>query len=172
MATSLPPLHSVANRPPRLDHAHYIGLARYFLTICTRSRRPLFQNPHVAELARDQLLRGGEEEHFAVLAYCFMPDHVHLLAEAQAHTSDLLRFARTWKQRSAVCVRAAMDADLWQDGFYDHVLRREEDSLAIAAYIVANPVRAGLVKSVTEYSYSGSSLYSLHELAEISPRRN
>jgi hypothetical protein len=54
-----------------------------------------------------------------------------------------------------------------QDGFYDHVLRREEDSLAIAAYIVANPVRAGLVKSVTEYSYSGSSLYSLHELAGI-----
>jgi hypothetical protein len=58
MATPLPPLHSVANRPPRLDHAHYIGLARYFLTICTRNRRPLFQNPHVAELARDQLLRG------------------------------------------------------------------------------------------------------------------
>jgi tRNA U34 5-methylaminomethyl-2-thiouridine-forming methyltransferase MnmC len=69
-------------------------------------------------------------------------------------------------------VRAAIDADLWQDGFYDHVLRREEDSPAIAAYIVANPVRAGLVKSVTEYSYSGSSLYSLYKLAEISPRRD
>ena len=69
-------------------------------------------------------------------------------------------------------MRAAIDADLWQDGFYDHVLRREEDSLAIAAYIVANPVRAGLVKSVTEYPYSGSALYSLHELAEISRRRD
>ena len=32
--------------------------------------------------------------------------------------------------------------------------------------IVANPVRAGLVKSVTDYPYSGSSLYSLQELAE------
>jgi putative transposase len=172
MAMSLPSLHSMASRPPRLDRAHYIGLARYFLTTCTRNRRRLFENPRIVAVATDQLLRAAEEQQFAVLAYCFMPDHVHVLAEGQARTSDLLRFARTWKQRCAVRVRAAIDVDLWQDGFYDHVLRGEEDSLAVAAYIVANPVRAGLVKSVTEYAYSGSSLYSLHELAEISVRRD
>ena len=169
---SLPSLHSMASRPPRLDRAHYIGLTRYFLTTCTRNRRRLFENPCIVAVATDQLLRAAEEQQFAVLAYCFMPDHVHVLAEGQARTSDLLRFARTWKQRCAVRVRAAIDVDLWQDGFYDHVLRGEEDSLAVAAYIVANPVRAGLVKSVTEYPYSGSSLCSLHELAEISVRRD
>jgi REP element-mobilizing transposase RayT len=40
---------------------------------------------------------------------------------------------------------------LWQEGYHDHALRQEEDIKQIARYIVANPLRAGLVQSVADY---------------------
>ena len=96
-----------------------------------------------------------------------MPDHTHLLLQGERLTSDLLRFVHRWKQKSGFLVRRAYGRPLWQEGFYDHVLRDEEDSFRIAAYIVANPVRAGFVRSITEYPYSGSSIYSLQTLASV-----
>ena len=73
---------------------------------------------------------------------------------------------------AAVRVHAIGGITLWQDGFYDRILRRDEDSLDVAAYIVANPVRAGLVHRVTDYPYSGSSVCSLEDLGQIWIRRN
>ena len=43
-------------------------------------------------------------------------------------------------------------AHTWQDGFHDHALRKEDDLIDVARYIVANPVRAGLVRKVGDYS--------------------
>jgi hypothetical protein len=40
--------------------------------------------------------------------------------------------------------------------FYDHALRSTEGILPAVRYIVANPVRAGLVTNVADYPYSGS----------------
>jgi len=42
---------------------------------------------------------------------------------------------------------------IWQDGFHDHALRREEDLKATARYIVANPLRAGLVERIGDYPH-------------------
>jgi hypothetical protein len=40
---------------------------------------------------------------------------------------------------------------LWQRAFYDHALRKDEDVRQIARYIIANPLRRGLVKDVGDY---------------------
>ncbi|MNW20243.1 hypothetical protein D3C71_2205540 [compost metagenome] len=40
---------------------------------------------------------------------------------------------------------------LWQKGFHDRALRREEDLLKVARYVVANPLRAGLVEKLGDY---------------------
>ena len=40
---------------------------------------------------------------------------------------------------------------VWQRGFHDHALRRDEDVIQAARYIVANPLRAGLVSRVGDY---------------------
>ena len=42
---------------------------------------------------------------------------------------------------------------IWQKVFHDHALRREEDIRRAARYIFANPVRAGLVESVRDFSH-------------------
>ena len=42
-------------------------------------------------------------------------------------------------------------ATIWQEGYHDHALRAEEDTQAVARYIIHSPVRAGLVKTVRNY---------------------
>jgi len=42
---------------------------------------------------------------------------------------------------------------VWQPGFHDHALRKEEDVRAVARYVVANPLRAGLVQRIGDYPH-------------------
>jgi hypothetical protein len=40
---------------------------------------------------------------------------------------------------------------VWQTGYHDHALRREEDIVQVSRYVVANPLRAGLVELLGDY---------------------
>jgi len=42
---------------------------------------------------------------------------------------------------------------LWEKGFHDKAIRAEENVVDVARYIVMNPIRAGIVKSVGAYPY-------------------
>jgi hypothetical protein len=42
---------------------------------------------------------------------------------------------------------------VWQRGYHDHAVRREEDIKSLARYVIANPVRAGLTHSVGSYPH-------------------
>jgi len=83
-----------------------------------------------------------------------MPDHLHLLVSGQDESS-LPAFVRHFKQLSGHRYKREHGAQLWQISYYDHVLRRDEDLLAIARYIWDNPVRAGLAQDRSEYPFSG-----------------
>jgi REP element-mobilizing transposase RayT len=83
-----------------------------------------------------------------------MPDHLHLLVSGQDNSS-LTDFVRHFKQLSGHQYKREYGAQLWQISYYDHVLRKEEDLLALARYIWDNPVRAGLVQDRSEYAFSG-----------------
>ena len=77
-----------------------------------------------------------------------MPDHLHWLMQL-GETSPLSRVVHQVKSVSA----HRLGRPLWQAGFHDHVLRREEDVRQIARYIVSNPVRAGLVDRVGDWPH-------------------
>jgi putative transposase len=95
-----------------------------------------------------------------------MPDHLHVLAEGCREDANTARFVMRLRQVSGYAYRQRSGARLWQDGYHDHVLRKEDASLEIARYIVANPVRAGLCAHPREYPYIGSNRYSLDELLD------
>jgi REP element-mobilizing transposase RayT len=83
-----------------------------------------------------------------------MPDHVHWLLKLQSSNVSLSKTLSYVKTRSAgFAFKKFGIKGLWQKGFHDHAVRKEEDLIKIARYIVANPVRAGLVKSVRDYSH-------------------
>jgi putative transposase len=153
-------------RPEHLKTFDYVGLYRYFLTFCTSERRPLFLTSDSVDAVRTQFSRAEHVERFAVLAYCFMPDHVHLLVQGQADPSDCRRFISRAKQLSGFHYKRRFGVALWQRYGYERTLRSEDTTLSVARYILENPVRAGLVERVEDYPFLGSSIHSVTEILE------
>ena len=95
-----------------------------------------------------------------------MPDHVHLLIEGCTETADARAFVHQAKQRAAYAFTQRWAARLWQPSYYDRVLRDDEETLAVARYILENPVRAGLVDSPTKYPFLGSIRHEVEDVLE------
>jgi putative transposase len=154
------------SRPQRITGFDYIGPYRYFLTFCTRSRQSAFLDDATVEQTLVQIRRTARDEGFAIIAYCLMPDHMHLLVEGTTDGANLRRFVKSSKQRSGAAFALRRGGPLWQEGYYDRVLRADADLKAIARYIIENPVRAQLVPHASEYRFSGSELWSMTELLD------
>ena len=150
--------------PPRLDESAYIGLRRYFVTICTFHRTDALRDDPVVEDVMWQFRQRAIDHRFAIHAYCFMPDHVHLVLEGLSDSSDLRRFVRDWKQRTTLTYRKTTGKDLWQRGYFGQALRADEDTVIVARYVLTNPVRAGLVATVNDYRYVGSDTSTIGDL--------
>jgi putative transposase len=159
-------LRLIMARPRRLPGFCYTGMQRYSFTFCTRQRRRAFAADSTVAAALTRSRQSASEQHFALLAFCVMPDHVHLLIEGLNETSDLQRFAKLAKQRSGADYACTAGEPLWQEGYYEHVLRGDEDAREVARYILENPVRAGLVSTPCAYPHLGSDVWTLQELME------
>lgn len=141
-------------------HAHLLRRGRYsepgrpyLLTTVTQDRQPLFHDFHLARLVIHQLQLSVQEGTFQSLAWVLMPDHLHWLVELK--DASLATLMRKFKSRSSLALHRAGVAHerIWQPGYQDRALRREESIRHVARYIVANPLRAGLVMSVREYPH-------------------
>ena len=82
------------------------------------------------------------------LALVVMPDHLHWLFQLNNKLS-LPKLLQSIKSVSAHTI----GKPIWQPGYYDHAIRKDEDIVNIARYIIANPILAGLVKRVGDYSH-------------------
>ncbi|MGE5834405.1 MAG: REP-associated tyrosine transposase [Acidobacteriota bacterium] len=140
-------------RPPRLPTFDYRGAHRYFVTCCAAERRRVFVEGDFVQVLVQQILHAASEHGFAVLAYVFMPNHLHLLVEGQTADADFRAFMRFLRRRTALEYRRLTLLELWQNGYYERVLRRDEATPAIISYILGNPVRAGLVENATDYRF-------------------
>ena len=154
------------NRLPRLEGFSYVGFQRYLVTINARCHAAPFADPSVAGELAAQIPPCFAANDFDVLAYCVMPDHVHLLLEGTSSGANLREAVRAWKQRTGYAWKKRMGSQLWQPGFHDRILREGDDTRAVVRYVLQNPVRAGLVKSAGDYPWVGSSRYVVAQLEE------
>ena len=154
----------ITKSPGHLKGFTYFGLHRYSLTFCTAERRRVFTDAAAVELVVQQLVRAAHEHKFSVIAYCFMPDHLHLLVEGISDDSDGRRFIKAFKQYSGFYYSQKCHVTLWQRYGFEHVLRDDETTVEVVKYILANPVRAGLTANIDEYPFVGSLTYELRDL--------
>jgi putative transposase len=155
------------SRPRRLDGFDYVGVQRYFVTCCALDRRPVFKEPQVVDSARSHFLNQATKFECAILAYCFMPDHLHLLIEGNSEHADLPSFVSRAKQKSGFDFAGRHEHRLWQKGYYERVLREDEPTTELIRYVIANPVRAALVVEPSEYPFWGSGVHTREELIEL-----
>jgi len=92
------------------------------------------------------------EQGLQSLGWVVMPDHLHWLFQL-GEPADLAATMRQFKGRSARALNRHLgrEGSVWQRAYFDHALREEEDIRDIARYIVANPLRAGLVDRLGDY---------------------
>jgi putative transposase len=150
--------------PRRLPALSYVGTCRYSVRFCTAARARLFASEEAVGLVLSQFLRAARETGMELLAYCFMPDHVHLLVEGTGDSSDGRRFISLAKQYSGFYFARRFGRRLWQPYGYERVLRNDEATLVVARYILENPIRAGLVEVAEDYPYLGSTKCTVAEL--------
>ena len=88
-----------------------------------------------------------------VAAYCIMPDHLHVLVVPEASSARADQWVRYFKGRTA---HALGRAGMWQRSYWDRHVRDEEGIVAVAEYILMNPVRRGLCAEWAEWPHSWS----------------
>jgi len=131
--------------------------AVYFVTLCVHAKQPHFKNPETAVYIADEInYRAHTTKEVLVLAYCIMPDHVHLLIKLnQGYGNTLQNWVAAFKRYTARLFQQSNGVSpLWQKNFYEHVVREEESLEQIAEYIVHNPVRKNMVNDWKEYCFS------------------
>ncbi len=119
----------------------------YHLVFSTKDRRSVFADFRQARLLV-KILKQDEFEGFTkTLAYVVMPDHVHWLVRLEKGEipNAVKRIKSIFSQQ--------INQRVWNAGFYDHVIRADEDLANVARYIVANPLRSGLVNRVGDYPH-------------------
>jgi putative transposase len=136
------------------------------LTFCCDGRRKVFTDGTAVDLVMAQFLRAAGDENVAIIVCCFMPDHVHLVVEGQRDDSDLKRFISRAKQLSGYHYKSVHEKRLWQRYGHERALRTEESTGRVAAYVLENPVRAGLAATVYDYPFIKSGVYGREALIE------
>ncbi len=125
----------------------------FSVTICTKDRRPVFLNEEWANKTTEALKSGPFGKYTQCYAYCLMPDHLHL--QISPRDGNLIDLISGWKSYTANFLRkSGLKGSCWQRGFYDHVLRKDEDVRTVAEYIINNPVRSKVVDKWDQYPFS------------------
>ena len=164
--------------PEHLLAFDYTGPHRYSLTFCTESRRAAFTEAPVVQLVLKHFLQQADQQGFAMLAYCFMPDHVHLLVYSDKEMKEVLRLLngvaarrviQYLKENSFETSLLKLRGEVRERNHRHSVWQHHSDSLEIVGeetfrqkveYIHQNPVRAGLVESSLDYQFSSCRQWS------------
>ena len=145
-------------RRQRLEGFDYSTSGSYAVTLCVRDRLPLFGRIVLSHMHRSP---AGEEmeatwreipsRHSGVEldTVMVMPDHLHgvlaLNDESQSLSEVVHWFRSQSTARYARGVRVQgwkpFAGKLWQRGFYDRIMRTDDDREEMRAYVLTNPER-------------------------------
>ena len=136
--------HAKNLRKGRYSEANRI----YLITTITEQRENIFDNLVAARVVINTLKEEQSRGCAETLAFVLMPDHLHWLMQL-GDGNQLSKVVGRVKSVSA----HHLGRKIWQTGFHDHALRKEEDIQGTARYIVANPLRAKLVENIGDYPH-------------------
>lgn len=155
----------LANRKNlRLRNYDYSQNGVYYITFCTKNRLPILstsgsRNGPNAPFPLFELTEIGKnvEKHISMIPehypnmkidkYVIMPNHVHMLLNIECCAGGGPRSSRPTMEVPRIIAalkrftNAACETKLWQNSYYDHIIRDEEDYLIRWKYIDDNPAK-------------------------------
>lgn len=126
----------------------------YHITTCSQNRQKFFNDTQCARLLINEMKNLVESNQVVSITWVIMPDHLHWLFQLTADISLSTVIQRLKGISSKKINQHNPQVNFsWQRGFYDHATRTEEDLVKVSRYIVANPLRAGLVDNIGLYPF-------------------
>jgi len=85
-----------------------------------------------------------DDKTYELLAYCLMPDHVHVVLRPRISIATIVQ---TWKSVSARHINAALKRNgrVWQEQYFDRLIRDERELRETVEYVLTNPQKRGLM---------------------------
>ena len=128
--------HLPKRRNIRLKPYDYSTDGHYFVTICVHQRKPIIDKyKEIVESVLREL--PGRFSGLSIDYHVLMASHVHFIFVLQGAEVPLWEVVRTFK---ALVSRRIGAKNLWQRGYYEHVVRNEKALLKIREYIQNNPL--------------------------------
>ena len=151
---------------PRLANFDYGSAGTYFVTICIQNRQCLLshivgrglapaeikyevQYTEYGRIAEQQLmLLEKRYPYLEVYEYVIMPNHIHAIfwlhretkgASPRPTVEDIVCAYKSLTTRE--CRQQGFKGKLFQNSFYEHIVRNQEDFAETAKYIRSNPIR-------------------------------
>jgi REP element-mobilizing transposase RayT len=116
----------------------------------------LLRQHAVANIIEDALPH-DDGQRYSLLAWCVMPNHVHVLVETRAD-NPLPTLVQSWKSYTARLINRHLGrtGTVWMRDYFDRYIRDDYHLAAVIAYIHSNPVKAGLVSNEHEWLHSSA----------------
>ena len=143
----------------RLKNYDYNQGGMYYLTICSKNKQCIFSRIPVIHSPRPELSKYGlliektldwldkNNGLYTIDCYIIMPNHLHIILSVNIGDGEagetsppwalIPKFVSSLKRHT----NKMSKADLWQRGYYDHIIRNHEDYLARRQYIESNPAK-------------------------------
>ena len=132
-------------------HRHSSSGHIYLVTTTCVARKPIFKNTELGKIVASEIRRADEAEATRTYAYVVMPDHLHWLFQLRrCPLSLIIQLVKGRSARRINNIRNRSGA-IWQPGYHDRTLRVHESLEAVGNYVVANPVRGGIVSNIEDY---------------------
>ena len=141
---SAPVLLHPKRRWTRLRPDVYTQNGRVFLTLCAKGKQPIFgyiendllhPTPIGIMVSRQLDAFQHRYEGLSIEQSVLMPNHLHMLLARSSDGIALGQFVnlfKGWSTRACGC-------PIWQRGYYDHLVRNEQDEMRIREYMMNNP---------------------------------
>ena len=125
-----------------------------FLTIVTHHRRPWLAGNNCIYTLIGSMHWAKTQYPFRHIAHVILHDHLPwmLLPSAETNYSKLVAATKrdvTWRLKES-----GLNGPLWQNRFYDHIIRNDEDFGRHLDYIHFNPVKHGYASQPSHYQWS------------------
>lgn len=159
-------------KPLRFPGYDYSYPGAYFVTVCTQNRKCLFGRivngaMQLNDLGAivDACWRGLTQHysHIDLDSFVVMPNHIHgiiILAEqrvpvrsneVRSALPEIVRAFKSFSAREINHLRGTSRVAIWQRGYYEHIIRKEDSLNRIREYIETNPLRWHLDRENPEF---------------------
>jgi len=166
---------SLAEFRERLHKRFFAAYDDYLDQTCTVD---WLTHPPVAAMLRQNLYHHSRRK-YHLIAYCIMPNHVHVLIQptvageigtttgdetpdAQGPLAAIMHSLKSYTANEANRL-LGRSGQFWQHESYDHWVRNEDELERIVDYIAANPVKAKLVRQPHEWLFCSAHDRFLHD---------